>query len=73
MCVRVPSSGSSASKVRARYALALFYCVAGFYYWRNATGRLYLLFLYPKNERSDLSRAQLLTLKKLVDDDRTED
>jgi len=37
------------------------------YFWRVATGRLYLLFLYPKIERSDLTRAQLRTLKKLVE------
>lgn len=38
------------------------------YYWTVATTRLYLLFLYPKNERSDLTRAQLRTLKALVED-----
>jgi hypothetical protein len=37
------------------------------YYWRTATGRLFLLFLYPKNERSDLTRAQLQVLRSLVD------
>jgi hypothetical protein len=40
------------------------------YYWRSAEGRLYLLFLYPKNTRSDLSREQLRTLRTLVDDNR---
>lgn len=39
------------------------------YYWTVAAARLYLLFLYPKNERSDLTRAQLRTLKMLVEDD----
>ena len=36
--------------------------------WTVAAARLYLLFLYPKNERSDLTRAQLRTLKMLVED-----
>lgn len=36
------------------------------YYWKVARGRLYLLFLYPKNVRSDLSPAQLRVLRKLV-------
>jgi hypothetical protein len=38
------------------------------YFWRVAAARLYLLFPYPKNERSDLTRAQLRTLKQLVED-----
>lgn len=38
------------------------------YFWRVAAERLYLLFLYPKNERSDLTRTQLRTLKSLVED-----
>lgn len=37
------------------------------YYWKTVTDRLFLLFLYPKNERSDLSRAQLQILRSLVD------
>jgi mRNA-degrading endonuclease RelE of RelBE toxin-antitoxin system len=36
------------------------------YYWKSAAGRLYLVFLYPKSERS-LSRAQLQILRTLVD------
>ena len=40
------------------------------YFWKVGTERLYLLFLYPKNERSDLTRAQLRTLKQLVEQDR---
>lgn len=36
------------------------------YYWKVEHGRLYLLFLYPKNVRSDLTRAQLRALRKLV-------
>ena len=39
------------------------------YLWRVTAERLYLLFLYPKNERSDLTRAQLRTLRQLVDRD----
>ena len=36
------------------------------YYWKAARGRLYLLFLYPKNVRSDLTPAQLRVLRELV-------
>jgi hypothetical protein len=36
------------------------------YYWKMARGRLYLLFMYPKNVRSDLTPAQLRALRKLV-------
>ena len=39
------------------------------YYWKVARGRLYLLFLYPKNVRSDLTRAQLRALRKLILDE----
>ena len=39
------------------------------YYWKAAGERLYLLFLYPKNERGDLTKAQLRVLRQLVDDD----
>jgi len=39
------------------------------YYWRTARARLYLLFLYPKNVRSDLTPAQLRTLRELVSDE----
>jgi hypothetical protein len=39
------------------------------YFWKTAAGRLYLLFLYPKNERSDLTRAQLRTLRDLIGDE----
>lgn len=38
------------------------------YYWKNAAGQIFLLFLYPKNERSNLSSAELRTLRKLVTD-----
>jgi hypothetical protein len=37
--------------------------------WRRKAARLYLLFLYPKNERSDLTRDQLRTLRKLIEDE----
>lgn len=36
------------------------------YYWKAARGRLYLLFLYPKNVRSDLTPAQQRVLRELV-------
>ena len=39
------------------------------YYWKTARARLYLLFLYPKSVRSDLTPAQLRTLRKLVTDE----
>ena len=39
------------------------------YYWQGAAGRVYLLFLYPKNVRSKLSPVELRTLRKLVTDD----
>ena len=38
------------------------------YYWKSAASRIYMLFMYPKNERSDLTRAQLKLLRKLVTD-----
>lgn len=36
------------------------------YYWRSAAGQLFLLFLYPKNVRSDLSATELRVLRQLV-------
>lgn len=39
------------------------------YFWKMARARLYLLFLYPKNVRSDLTRAQLRVLRGLVTDE----
>jgi len=39
------------------------------YFWKRKAARLYLLFLYPKNERSDLTRAQLRTLRELIEDE----
>jgi len=39
------------------------------YYWQAAAGRIFLLFLYPKNARSGLSPAELRALRKLVSDD----
>ena len=39
------------------------------YFWKRTRARLYLLFLYPKNVRSDLSRAQLRVLRELVADE----
>ncbi len=39
------------------------------YYWRSAAGQLFLLFLYPKNVRSDLSPTELRILRALVIDE----
>jgi hypothetical protein len=39
------------------------------YYWKSAAGQIFLLFLYPKNVRSDLSPRELRTLRELVADD----
>jgi len=36
------------------------------YYWKSAAGQLFLLFLYPKNVRSDLSATELRVLRQLV-------
>jgi hypothetical protein len=36
------------------------------YYWKKAADRLFLLFLYPKNVRTDLTPAQLRTLRELI-------
>ena len=38
------------------------------YYWMSAAGRLFLLFMYPKNVRSDLSERELHVLRRLVED-----
>jgi hypothetical protein len=39
------------------------------YFWRSQSGQIFLLFLYPKNVRSDLTPAELRTLRRLVGDD----
>ena len=39
------------------------------YLWKSAAGQLYLLYLYAKNERVDLSPVQLRMLRALVKDD----
>lgn len=39
------------------------------YFWRSREGQIFLLFMYPKNVRSDLSPSELRTLRKLVGDD----
>jgi hypothetical protein len=38
------------------------------YFWSSAAGRIFLLYLYPKNVRSDVSPAELRILRKLVTD-----
>lgn len=39
------------------------------YYWRTAAGQLFLLYLYPKNVRSNLTPAEIRVLRKLLADD----
>jgi len=39
------------------------------YFWDKPQDRLYLLYLYPKNERADLTRGQLKMLRGLVGGD----
>ena len=39
------------------------------YYWKPAAGQIFLLLFYPKNVRTNLSLAELRTLRKLVADD----
>ena len=36
------------------------------YYWKRAQDQLFLLFVYPKNVRSDLTPAQLRVLRELM-------
>ena len=39
------------------------------YSWTPTAGRIFLLFLYQKNVRSDISSSELRILRKLVTDD----
>jgi hypothetical protein len=39
------------------------------YFWKSAAGQIFLLYLYAKNERSDLSPRELRILRNLVADD----
>ena len=39
------------------------------YYWRSAADQIFLLFLYPKNVRSNLSLGELRALRKLITDE----
>jgi hypothetical protein len=39
------------------------------YYWKSSMDQIFLLFLYPKNVRNDLSPTELRILRKLVADD----
>lgn len=39
------------------------------YYWKSAADQIFLLFLYPKNIRSNLSASELRTLRNLIADD----
>jgi mRNA-degrading endonuclease RelE of RelBE toxin-antitoxin system len=36
------------------------------YYWDKSTETLYMLYIYPKSEREDLTASQLRILSKLV-------
>ena len=39
------------------------------YYWAVKQEQLLMLFIYPKNQRDDLSRDQLKTLRKIIEED----
>ena len=39
------------------------------YYWARSLDQILMLFTYPKQEQEDLSRSQLRTLKRIVDED----
>lgn len=39
------------------------------YYWSADTHQIFLLFLYPKNARSDLTAGELRQLRRLIADD----
>lgn len=39
------------------------------YYWKLAAERIYLLFLYPKNVRADLTPREIRVLRKLITDE----
>ena len=39
------------------------------YYWQTAARKIFLLFMYPKNVRSDLSPTELRILRELVSND----
>jgi mRNA-degrading endonuclease RelE of RelBE toxin-antitoxin system len=38
------------------------------YYWITADDQIFMIFMYPKNVRDDLTPAQLRTLRKLVEE-----
>jgi hypothetical protein len=39
------------------------------YYWAAAHERILMLFMYPKNERSDLTTAQIKVLRRIVEEE----
>ena len=39
------------------------------YFWQESEESIYLLFAYAKNDREDLTRAQLETLRKVVEEE----
>ncbi|GAB4581410.1 MAG: type II toxin-antitoxin system RelE/ParE family toxin [Anaerolineales bacterium] len=38
------------------------------YYWLTANDQIFMLYMYPKNERSDLTPAQLRVLRQLIEE-----
>ena len=39
------------------------------YFWEPARETIYFLYLFPKNEQADLTRAQLRVLRKVVEEE----
>src|SRR5688500_18250906 len=39
------------------------------YYWAVAQSKILLLFMYPKNERSDLTQEQIKALRRIVEEE----
>lgn len=39
------------------------------YFWHRESETFYMLYVYPKNERSDLSHAQVRILRRLVEEE----
>jgi hypothetical protein len=39
------------------------------YYWATAEATIYMLFIYPKTQQSDLTKEQLKVLRRLVEEE----
>jgi hypothetical protein len=39
------------------------------YYWHGAQHRVYMVYMYPKNERDDLTPSQLRMLRQAIEED----